>query len=111
MLTLLVPILISFLLDSTTIKTSNKQTAQLHEQSLQWLMKIGPKYPAEFKMLMGQTPELRMKLESSIRNQQQNTQSSQNKLKNELTSKLNSQQQAAQQKPSIILKTNFNNFK
>lgn len=47
MLTLLVPILISFLMDTTQLhgKTKSKYLVQLHEQSLQWLMKIGPKYP------------------------------------------------------------------
>lgn len=45
MLTLLVPILISFLLETNQLRTSSKFCIQLHEQSLQWLMKVGPKYP------------------------------------------------------------------
>lgn len=47
MLTLLVPILISFLQDQNQLhgKNKSKYLVQLHEQSLQWLMKIGPKYP------------------------------------------------------------------
>lgn len=45
MLTLLVPILISFLLEGNQFRSATKFTIQLHEQSLQWLMKIGPKYP------------------------------------------------------------------
>lgn len=45
MLTLLVPILIRFLLEGSQQRTSTKFCIQLHEQSLQWLMKIGPKYP------------------------------------------------------------------
>ena len=45
MLTLLVPILISFLLEGNQFRSATKFTLQLHEQSLQWLMKIGPKYP------------------------------------------------------------------
>lgn len=47
MLSLLVPILISFLIESSQLntKTKSKYQFQLHEQSLQWLMKIGPKYP------------------------------------------------------------------
>lgn len=45
MLTLLVPILISFLLEGNQLRSATKFTVQLHEQSLQWLMKIGPKYP------------------------------------------------------------------
>lgn len=45
MLALLVPILINFLLEANQLRTSSKICFQLHEQSLQWLMKIGPKYP------------------------------------------------------------------
>lgn len=45
MLTMLVPILITYLLDPTALKTAKRQAMQLHENSLQWLKKIGPKYP------------------------------------------------------------------
>jgi HEAT repeat-containing protein 5 len=45
MLSLLVPILVSFLLDPSQTKASSKQLIQLSDHSLQWLMKIGPKYP------------------------------------------------------------------
>lgn len=45
MLTLLVPILIRFLLEPAQMKSSSKFTVQLHEHALQWLMRVGPKYP------------------------------------------------------------------
>lgn len=45
MLTLLVPILVNYLLVEPTIRSANKYAQSLHEVSLQWLMKIGPKYP------------------------------------------------------------------
>lgn len=45
MLTLLVPILVNFLIEPASFRTSTKYRVQLHDQSLQWLMKIGPKYP------------------------------------------------------------------
>lgn len=45
MLSLLVPILITYLLEPTVNKNASKQSLQLHERSLQWLKKIGPKYP------------------------------------------------------------------
>lgn len=105
LLTLLVPILISYLIDSHQMKNSTKYSRQLHDQSLQWLMRIGPKYPQEFKALMGQTTELRVKLETAIRHSQQNTS---DKLKNDLQS--SAKQQMNQQKPTIELKTNFSNF-
>lgn len=109
MLTLLVPILISYLLESTTIKTQNKQTIQLHEHSIQWLMKIGPKYPQEFKTLMTKTPELRVKLESAIRSNQQ--MSSIQKAKTDLQNATAANKLAMQQqKPTIKLKTDFSNF-
>ena len=45
MLALLVPVLISFLLEGPTLKDASKPCQNLHERSLQWLMKIGPQYP------------------------------------------------------------------
>nr|CAH7763089.1 unnamed protein product [Callosobruchus chinensis] len=45
MLTLLVPVLVSFLLTDPNMKNKNKYAHSLHEISLQWLIKIGPKYP------------------------------------------------------------------
>lgn len=44
MLALLVPILISFLLEPTQLRNASKFCIQLHEQSLQWLVKIGPNH-------------------------------------------------------------------
>lgn len=105
LLTLLVPILIGFLLDAHTLKTSSKYTCQLHEHALQWLMRIGPKYPVEFKALMGQSTELRTKLETAVR---QNQQSTNDKLKSE--SNTAARNQLNQPKPTIELKTNFSNF-
>lgn len=105
LLTLLVPILIGFLLEPHTLKTSSKWMCQLHEQSLQWLMRIGPKYPQEFKALMSQSTELRMKLEAAIRYNQQSTNQ---KLK--MDSHTTAKSQVNQPKPTIELKTNFSNF-
>ncbi|EDW83833.1 uncharacterized protein Dwil_GK13824, isoform A [Drosophila willistoni] len=105
MLTLLVPVLIGFLADPTKWRTLPKYQRQLHEQSLQWLLKIGPKYPKEFKALMGQTPELRLKLETAIRNQQQSISIAQKATEAQRTGIL-----AKPQKPTIKLKTDFSNF-
>ena len=44
MLALLVPILISFLLEPNQLRNASKFSVQLHEQSLQWLVKIGPNH-------------------------------------------------------------------
>lgn len=99
------PILIGYLLEPHALRTSPKYSCQLHEHSLQWLMRIGPKYPQEFKALMGQSTELRMKLEAAIRYDQQSTNQ---KLKTD--SHTTAKSQVNQPKPTIELKTNFSNF-
>lgn len=45
MLTLLVPILINYLLEGDQLQLASKYQSSLHQQSFQWLNKIGPKYP------------------------------------------------------------------
>lgn len=105
MLTLLVPILINYLLEPHLLSSASKYRVQLHEQSLQWLMKIGPKYPQEFKSLMSQLPELRATLEAAIRNNQlANNQKQKMEFQNSNKSNTN------QLKPTIQLKTDFSNF-
>lgn len=108
LLTLLVPILIGFLLEPQVLNSTScsKYSCQLHEQSLQWLMRIGPKYPQEFKALMSQSTELRTKLEAAIRYNQQST-NQKLKMDSHTTTK---SQTMNQPKPTIELKTNFNNF-
>lgn len=105
LLTLLVPILIGFLLESHSLKSISKYKCQLHEKALQWLMRIGPKYPQEFKALMSQSIELKTKLETAIRHNQQST-----NLKLKTESHTTSKTQSNQPKPTIELKTNFSNF-
>ncbi|XP_017777275.1 PREDICTED: HEAT repeat-containing protein 5B isoform X3 [Nicrophorus vespilloides] len=102
MLTLLVPILISYLLEGQAFRSSNKYSMKLHEVSLQWLMKIGPKYPEEFKKLMSQAPDLRVRLENAVRSNQQ----TQQKIKMEMCNN----KPTSAQTPSIKLKTDFSNF-
>ncbi|XP_049821749.1 HEAT repeat-containing protein 5B isoform X2 [Aethina tumida] len=102
MLSLLVPILVNYLLIDQALRSANKYAVQLHEISLQTLMKIGPKYPQEFKKLMSTATDLRTKLENAIRfNQQSNI-----KIKNEV----NINQSISSHAPSIKLKTDFSNF-
>ncbi|KAL3290046.1 hypothetical protein HHI36_023417 [Cryptolaemus montrouzieri] len=103
MLAILVPVLISYLLEESEMKSANKYAIKLHEASLQWLMKIGPKYPQEFKNLMSHCGDLRVKLENAIRNNQQSSV----KIKNEVI--VNSKVLVSNA-PSIKLKTDFSNF-
>lgn len=102
MLTLLVPILINYLLEGQALRSANKYSLTLHDTSLQWLMKIGPKYPQEFKKLMSQASNLKTRLENAIRANQQTHRRS--KLES------NTNKQISNQIPSIKLKTDFSNF-
>lgn len=106
MLTLLVPVLINYLAEPSKLRNLPKYQRQLHEQALQWLMKIGPKYPQEFKSLMGQSPELRQKLEAAVRCQQQSVAIA-NRVQQTAQSRSGPDKQ---QKPTIKLKTDFSNF-
>lgn len=109
MLTLLVPILISYLLEPHQLRAATKHCVQLHDQALQWLMKIGPKYPQEFKSLMAESPELRAQLESAIRNNQHASQTQ--KYKNDMQNSAKASSAAGQSsRPTIQLKTDFSNF-
>ncbi|TMW51951.1 hypothetical protein DOY81_002941 [Sarcophaga bullata] len=105
MLTLLVPVLINYLAEPSKLRNLPKYQRQLHEQALQWLMKIGPKYPQEFKSLMGQSPELRQKLEAAVRCQQQSV-----AIANRVQTAQSRSSLDKQQKPTIKLKTDFSNF-
>lgn len=103
MLTLLVPILINYLLDENKLQRGTKYQVTLHQQSFQWLSKIGPKYPQEFKTLMSQSTDLKMKLENAVRLSHQQAQ---RHTKHPDT--LKHINKAAT--PSIKLKTDFSNF-
>uniref|UniRef100_A0A7N9AYU1 HEAT repeat-containing protein 5B n=1 Tax=Mastacembelus armatus TaxID=205130 RepID=A0A7N9AYU1_9TELE len=67
LLALLVPTLISYLLDENAISSAPQVSKGLHDFALQNLMRIGPLYPAAFKTVIGAAPELKTRLESAIR--------------------------------------------
>ncbi|XP_014295577.1 HEAT repeat-containing protein 5B isoform X2 [Microplitis demolitor] len=104
MLTLLVPILINFLLEEDKLQHGSRWQISLHQQSFQWLNKIGPKYPQEFKTLMSQSTELKTKLENAVHlnHQQARRHSKQSETIKPLFTKVVT--------PSIKLKTDFSNF-
>lgn len=114
MLTILVPILVSYLLPSAQLSTATKLRLALHEHSLQWLMKIGPRYPQEFKSLMAEAPELRAQLEAAVRaNQQLGTHASQkgrHDAQNSAKAAAAAAASSAPTKPIIQLKMDFSNF-
>ncbi|XP_076872255.1 HEAT repeat-containing protein 5B isoform X2 [Brachyhypopomus gauderio] len=67
LLALLVPTLISYLLDENAFSAASPASKGLHEFALQNLMRIGPLYPAAFKTVIGAAPELKTRLENAIR--------------------------------------------
>ncbi|XP_027038809.1 HEAT repeat-containing protein 5B-like [Pocillopora damicornis] len=101
MLGLLVPILISLLSDSANLPKGGKITRNLHDQALQKLMKIGPKYPGPFRSIMSSQPELKSRLESAVRANQASAKPKQPAV----------QAKVAPAQPSIKLRMDFSNFK
>ena len=101
MLGLLVPILVSLLADSTALPKANKITKNLHEQALQKLMKIGPKYPEPFRTVIGSSPDLKSRLEGAVRASQASAKQKQPAAKPKV----------APTQPSIKLRMDFSNYK
>uniref|UniRef100_G3NKB2 HEAT repeat-containing protein 5B n=1 Tax=Gasterosteus aculeatus aculeatus TaxID=481459 RepID=G3NKB2_GASAC len=98
LLALLVPTLVSYLLDENAIFSAPQVSIALHDFALQNLMRIGPLYPAAFKIVIGAAPELKIRLESAIR---ANQASSRAKAAARLA------QPTVQAAPTIKLKTSF----
>ncbi|KAL0983672.1 hypothetical protein UPYG_G00131120 [Umbra pygmaea] len=98
LLALLVPTLVSYLLDEHAFSSAPSASKGLHDFALQNLMRIGPLYPAAFKTVIGAAPELKTRLESAIR---ANQASSKAKAAALLA------QPAVQAAPTIKLKTSF----
>uniref|UniRef100_A0A673L992 HEAT repeat containing 5B n=1 Tax=Sinocyclocheilus rhinocerous TaxID=307959 RepID=A0A673L992_9TELE len=98
LLALLVPTLVSYLLDDTTFSTASTSSKDLHEFALQNLMHTGPLYPAAFKTVIGVAPELKTRLEAAIRSRQANSKAK---------TAARQQQPTVQAAPTIKLKTSF----
>lgn len=98
LLALLVPTLISYLLDEKAISSAPQVSKGLHEFALQNLMRIGPLYPAAFKIVIGAAPELKIRLESAIRA---------NQASNRAKAAARQTQPTVQAAPTIKLKTSF----
>uniref|UniRef100_A0A671T7H5 HEAT repeat containing 5B n=1 Tax=Sinocyclocheilus anshuiensis TaxID=1608454 RepID=A0A671T7H5_9TELE len=98
LLALLVPTLVSYLLDDMTFSTASTSSKDLHEFALQNLMHTGPLYPAAFKTVIGVAPELKTRLEAAIRSRQANSKAK---------TAARQQQPSVQAAPTIKLKTSF----
>uniref|UniRef100_A0A667YKT0 HEAT repeat-containing protein 5A n=1 Tax=Myripristis murdjan TaxID=586833 RepID=A0A667YKT0_9TELE len=95
---ILLPILISFLLDENTLGSAPAASRSLHEAALKDLMRLGPQHSAVFRSLMASSPHLKARLEAAVRGNQES-----------LSAKSSSNTPTASSKssPSITLKTNF----
>ncbi|XP_032397575.1 HEAT repeat-containing protein 5B [Etheostoma spectabile] len=98
LLALLVPTLISYLLDENAISSAPQVSKGLHDFALQNLMRIGPLYPAAFKIVIGAAPELKIRLESAILA---------NQASNRAKAAARQAQPTVQAAPTIKLKTSF----
>lgn len=99
-LTIYLPLLVSLLSDDNiTGLKGNRRT--LHEFAFKKLTAIGPKYPEEFRQVIGSVPKFRNILENVIRCQQMSETYVQNQSQNLSTQREN---------PSIKLKVDFSNY-
>lgn len=98
LLALLVPTLISYLLDENTASSAPQISKSLHDFALQNLMRIGPLYPAAFKIVIGAAPELKSRLESAVRA---------NQASSKAKAAARQAQPTVQAAPTIKLKTSF----
>ncbi|XP_072565589.1 HEAT repeat-containing protein 5B isoform X3 [Paramormyrops kingsleyae] len=98
LLALLVPTLISYLLDENAFSSASPASKGLHEFALRDLMRIGPLYPTAFKTVIGAAPELKIRLETAVRANQASS-------KAKATAR--QAQPTVQAAPTIKLKTSF----
>ncbi|XP_028251326.1 HEAT repeat-containing protein 5A isoform X4 [Parambassis ranga] len=97
---ILLPLLISFLLDENALGCAPTASRSLHEAALKDLMRLGPQHPAVFRSLITSSPHLKSRLEAAVKGNQES-----------LNAKVSSANPAARStpksSPSITLKTNF----
>jgi hypothetical protein len=67
----LLPILISFLLDENALGSASSIMRNLHDFALQNLMQIGPQYSSVFKNVMTSSPSLKARLEAAVKGNQE----------------------------------------
>lgn len=103
LLTVFLPILVSYLLDEKSLPTASKISRRIHDESLSHLMKIGPQYPAQFRVIMTNQADLKTRLETAIK---VNQEAKSALIKAQEKAKIASQPA----KPTITLKTNFGSF-
>jgi len=104
MLNLLIPLLISLLVDADKLCSVSNGQSIIHANALERLKLMGPKYPSEFKTIIASQPQLKKALESALKPSQETGKNI------EASSSAGSLvKQPAQ--PTIKLKMDFSNFK
>uniref|UniRef100_A0A3B4AH64 HEAT repeat containing 5A n=1 Tax=Periophthalmus magnuspinnatus TaxID=409849 RepID=A0A3B4AH64_9GOBI len=100
LVSLVLPLLVSFLLDENALSSTPSASRSLHDSALKDLMRIGPQHPVVFRSVMSSYPELKSRLEAAIKvNQEQ--------LRSKPSSEASPRGQSSAKTPSITLKTNF----
>ena len=102
MLNLLIPLLISLLVNTEKSSFLSNGQRLVRAHALERLKLMGPKYPAEFKSIIASNPQFKKTLESALKSSQEVGKIGQS------TSSTNVKQPA---QPTIKLKMDFSNFK
>ncbi|XP_031435784.1 HEAT repeat-containing protein 5A isoform X2 [Clupea harengus] len=95
LVSVLLPVLISFLLDENALASAAGPSRSLHAWALQELMRLGPQHPSVLRGLMASAPAMKARLEAAIKGSQERVSSKSNP------------QAPSKSSPSIQLKTNF----
>ncbi|KAM9777521.1 HEAT repeat-containing protein 5A [Neosynchiropus ocellatus] len=96
---ILLPLLISLLLDENALCCAPAASRSLHEAVLKGLMQLGPQYSSVFKSLLASSPQLKSRLEAAVRGNQESL--------NKTNATSPAPRRPAKSSPSIRLKTNF----
>ncbi|KAM7376460.1 hypothetical protein PAMP_006191 [Pampus punctatissimus] len=100
LLAVMLPLLISFLLDENAFGSAPTASRSLHEAALKDLMRLGPQHSAVFRSLIASSPHLKSRLEAAIKGNQESL--------NAKASSANSASRSnTKSSPSITLKTKF----
>ncbi|XP_039994056.1 HEAT repeat-containing protein 5A isoform X3 [Xiphias gladius] len=97
---ILLPLLISFLLDENALASAPAASRSLHEAALKDLMRLGPQNSAVFRSLIASSPHLKSRLEAAVKGNQES-------LNAKASSANPASRSTAKSSPSITLKTNF----
>ncbi|XP_038585677.1 HEAT repeat-containing protein 5A isoform X2 [Micropterus salmoides] len=97
---ILLPLLISFLLDENALGSAPAASRSLHEAALKDLMRLGPQHSAAFRSLIASSPHLKSRLEAAVKGNQES-------LNAKASSANSASRSGAKSSPSITLKTNF----